>query len=111
MLANLAAMAANYRRAGIRLFVLAYFVRNAGETQAVRETLGMPLRVVRLMVQRPDIERRLASQVTSGRGEDMRQAASSIAAGEGVGVEDTVISNDRPVQVVAREVMTFLGWL
>lgn len=111
MLLNLAAVAANYRRAGIRLFVLAYFVRNVGETQAVRETLGLPLRVVRLMVQLPDIERRLASHVTSGRGEDMREAASSIAAGEGVGVEDTVIGNDRPVAVVAREVMTFLGWL
>ena len=30
---------------------------------------------------------------------------------EGTGVEDVVISNDRPVGVVARDVMTFLGWL
>jgi hypothetical protein len=111
MLQNLTAVAANYRRAGIRLFVLAYFVRNPGETQAVRETLGLPLRVVRLTVQLPDIERRLASDVSSGRREDAREAASSIAAGEGAGVEDTVISNDRPIGIVAREVMTFLGWL
>jgi len=58
MLQNLAAVAANYRRAGIRLFVLAYFVRNSGETQAVRETLGLPLRVVRLTVQLPPALRR-----------------------------------------------------
>ena len=32
------------------------------------------------------------------------------AAGEGTGVEDVVISNDRPIGVVARDVMTFLGW-
>ena len=60
MLQNLAAVAANYRRAGIRLFVLAYFVRNPAEVQAVRKALGVPLRVARLTVPFPDIERRLA---------------------------------------------------
>ena len=45
MLMNLAAVAANYRRAGIRFFVLAYFVRSPGEVQRVQEALGMPLRV------------------------------------------------------------------
>ena len=45
MLENLAAVAANYRRAGIRLFVLAYFVRSPGEVRGMREALGLPLRV------------------------------------------------------------------
>ena len=31
--------------------------------------------------------------------------------GQGAGVEDVAISNDRPIGVVARDVMTFLGWL
>ena len=111
MLMNLAVVAANYRRAGIRFFVLAYFVRSPGEMHRVQEALGMPLRVVRLTVQLPDIERRLASDVTSGRRDDLREAASSIAAAEGAGVEDAVIGNDRPIGVVARDVMTFAGWL
>jgi hypothetical protein len=111
MLENLAAVAANYRRAGIRLFVLAYFVRSAGEVQGVREALGLPLRVARLTVRLPEIERRLAGDVTSGRRDDLRAAAASIAAAEGTGVEDVVIGNDRPIGVVARDVMTFLGWL
>jgi hypothetical protein len=34
MLQNLAAVTANYRRAGIRLFGLAYFVRSPGEKRA-----------------------------------------------------------------------------
>ena len=110
MLQNLAAVAANYRQAGIRLFVLAYFVRSAHEVQCVRDALRVPLRVVRLIVPLPDIERRLASDVTSGRRDDLREAASSIAAAEGAGVEDVAIGNDRPISVVAREVMTFLGW-
>jgi adenylylsulfate kinase len=111
MLENLAAVAANYRRAGIRLFVLAYFVRSAGEVRGVREALGLPLRVARLTVRLPEIERRLAGDVTSGRRDDLRAAAASIAAAEGTGVEDVVIGNDRPIGVVARDVMTFLGWL
>lgn len=110
MLQNLAAVAANYRRAGIRLFVLAYFVRSPREVQRVREALRVPLRVVRLIVPLADIERRLAGDVTSGRPDDLREAASSISAGEGAGVEDITIGNDRPIGVVAREVMTFLGW-
>jgi hypothetical protein len=46
-----------------------------------------------------------------GRGDDLRDAAASVAAGEGVGVEDIVVSNDRAVETVAREVMSWLGWL
>jgi energy-coupling factor transporter ATP-binding protein EcfA2 len=108
---NLAAVAGNYRRAGIRLFVLAYFARSPSEVGGVRSALGLPLRVVRLTAGLPDIERRLAQDVTSGRRDDLREAAAAIAAGEGTGVEDITIANDRPVTVVAREVMTFLGWL
>ena len=108
---NLAAVTANYRRAGIRLFVLAYFVRSPGEVGGVREALGLPLRVVRLTVPLPAIERRLASDVTSGRRDDLREAASSIATAQGAGVEDVAISNDRPIGVVARDVLTFLEWL
>jgi energy-coupling factor transporter ATP-binding protein EcfA2 len=111
MLQNLSAVVANYRRAGIRLFVLAYFVRSLDEVRSVREAVGLPLRVVRLEVPLPDIERRLAGDVTSGRRDDLREAAASIAAAEGAGVEDVVIGNDRPIGVVARDVLSFLGWL
>ena len=110
MLANLAAVAGNYRRAGIRRFVLAYFVRDLAEVRRVRGALAMRLRVVRLAVPLADIERRLAGDVTSGRRDDLREAAASLAAGEGAGIEDVLIGNDRPVGVVAREVLDFLGW-
>ena len=111
MLQNLSAVAANYRRAGIRRFVLACFVCCPGEVAGVREALGMPLRAVRLEAPLPGIGRRLACDVTSGRRDDLRAAAASIAAAEGTGVEDVVIGNDRPAGVTARVVMTFPGWL
>ena len=111
LLQNLAAVAANYRRAGIGLFVLAYFARSSGEVEAVRNALGLPLRVARLTASLSDIEQRLAHDVTSGRRDDLREAAASIAAAEGTGVEDVVIRNDGPIALVAQQVMTFLGWL
>jgi hypothetical protein len=110
MLENLAAVAANYRRAGIRLFVLAYFVRSPAEVQAVRVALGLPLQVARLTVPLAVIERRLAGDISSGRRDDLREAAASIAALAGVGIEDVAISNDRSLGVV-HDVMAFLGWL
>jgi adenylylsulfate kinase len=110
MLRNLAAVASNYRDAGISVFVVAYFIRNHHALSAVREATGVPLRVVRLSVPLPDIEQRLATDMTSGRRDDLREAASSIAAGEGVGVEDVTVVNDQPIGLIAHEVMTWLGW-
>jgi hypothetical protein len=49
--------------------------------------------------------------VTTERREDLREAARQIAAGEGVGVEDVVLANDRPVPIVAQQIMTWLGWV
>ena len=110
MLRNLAAVAPHYREAGIDRFVVAYFVRDAGVLRSVRDALGVPLRVARLAVPWPEIERRLASDVTSGRDDDLRDAAASVTAGEGEGVEDIVIDSDRPVATVARDLMAWLGW-
>ncbi|MGO8959432.1 MAG: hypothetical protein ACLQFR_19000 [Streptosporangiaceae bacterium] len=111
MLRNLAAVASNYRNAGISVFIVAYFVRNHDALRAVREATGVPLQVVRLSVPLPCIEQRLAADVTSGRRDDLREAASSIAAAEGVGVEDMTVVNDRPIGVVAQEITSWLGWL
>jgi hypothetical protein len=111
MLRNLAAVASNYREAGIGVFVLAHSVRDQDALLGIREAVAVPLRVVRLSVPLPDIERRLAADVTTERREDLREAGRQIAAGEGVGTEDVTVANDRPVAVVARQVMTWLGWV
>jgi adenylylsulfate kinase-like enzyme len=110
-LRNLAAVASNYREGGISVFVLASFVSSHDEVRDIREAVGVPLRVVRLTVPLPDIEQRLAADVTTERREELREAARQIAAGEGVGVEDVVVANDRPVPVVAGQIMTWLGWV
>jgi len=110
MAENLASVTANYRRAGVGKFVLAWFVRTQDELDVVRRAAGVPLRVVRLSVPLQQIERRLASDVTSGRRDDLIAAAESIAAGEGVGLEELVMSNDQPITAAAEQILAFLGW-
>jgi hypothetical protein len=107
---NLAAIVPNYRRLGVTLFVLAYFVRSAAEVQAISTAMNVPLKVVRLAVPLAVIEQRMASDVTSGRRDDLREAAEQIATAEGVGLEHVTIANDRPVDFIAQEIVTFLAW-
>lgn len=102
MLRNLAAVASNYRAAGVRAFVVAGFIRDDAALCGVREAVGVPLRVVRLTVPLPTVRQRLAADVTSGRRDDLRYAAASLEGGERTGVEDVALANDRPVQVVAQ---------
>jgi energy-coupling factor transporter ATP-binding protein EcfA2 len=110
MLRNLAAVVSNYRESRISDFVLAYFVRDQDALRGIRKAVGIPLRVVRLVVPLPDIEQRLAADVTTERQEELREAARQIAAGEGARIANVMVPNDRPVAVVARQVMSWLGW-
>jgi hypothetical protein len=110
MLRNLAAVLPHYRDLGVTAYVLAYFVPDRGTLDGIRRAFGLPLRVVRLSAALEDIERRLAADVTSGRRDDLRDAAESIANSEGVGVEDLVIETDKPVRAIAAEIMAWLGW-
>jgi hypothetical protein len=111
LLRNLAAVVSNYREGGISVFVLAGFVSGPDELRGIREAVGVPLRVVRLSVPLPDIEHRLAADVTTERQEELREAARQIETGKGVGLEDVAVANDRPVPVVAQQILTWLGWL
>ena len=70
----------------------------------------MPLKVVRLTVPLEEIEGRLSHDVTTGRRDDLREAAAWVAASSGVGIEDLTVPNDRPVREVAVEVLNWLGW-
>jgi hypothetical protein len=107
---NLAAVAANYAAAGVTRLVLAYFVCDDGEVQRLCAAAGVPLRVVRLDLSAMEITRRLATDVTSGRQDDLDVALASMAAGHGVGCEEMAIANDRPVGTVAQEILAYLGW-
>ena len=110
MLANLAPVIGNYRAAGLTRFILAGLLTNTDERERLRDALGMRLRVVRLTVPFPEIERRLAPDPTSGRRDDLERARQQVADEVGVGLEDLAVANDRPIDDVAAEVIAWLGW-
>lgn len=110
MLRNLVTVAANFREVGARYFVVAYFVRDREALTSVTAALGVPTKVVRVEVPLREIEQRLSADVTSGRQDDLRDAAAALASSAGVGIEDLAVRNDRPVPVIARELMSWLGW-
>ena len=110
MLANLAPMIGNFRAAGMTRFVLAGLLSSANERESLREALGMHLRVVRLTLPIEEIERRIGSDPTTGRSEDLERAREQVAGEVGVGLEDVVVANDRPAGEVATEIVRWLGW-
>jgi hypothetical protein len=110
MLMNLASVVANYRGVGMTRFILAGTMSTREEVDGLRATLGMPLSVVRLTLPFAEIERRLATDVTEGRRDDLRRAGEALAARAGDGLGDLVVANDRPIREVATEILDWLGW-
>jgi hypothetical protein len=80
MLRNLAALVGNYLDVGVRFFVLAKALRNRAELEDLRAGLPMPLKVVRLTVPLEEIEERPSHDATTGRRDDLREAAVWVAA-------------------------------
>ena len=95
MLQNLAAVAANYRRAGIRLFVLAYFVRSSDEAQEVGKAAGAAAACG--PPEGPAArDRAAAGGRCHQRPPRRRRRRLHIAAAEGAGVEEVVIRTTVP---------------
>jgi adenylylsulfate kinase-like enzyme len=99
MLANLVPVVANFLEAGVRYFIFARSIRTAAELETVRSALSMPLQVVELIVPFSEIERRLAPEIMAARQEDLRDAKAWLTAGDGVGLGDLSVPNDRPVRM------------
>jgi adenylylsulfate kinase len=111
LIANLRSVVANYLAAGVERFILAGWIDTSGELEEIRAVVPAPMIVVRLTVPLDEIERRLRSDVTAGRQDDLRRAAAGLAESGGVGIEDLTVPNDRPIRAVALEVLDRLGWL
>lgn len=106
---NLAAVVANYREAGVRLFVLAGAILDDASHRRLVELMAMPVRVLRVDAPLEEIERRLAGDPTSGRADDLLEAREWIASGEGIPFEHDVIVNVGPLRMVAEQVIS--RWL
>jgi hypothetical protein len=110
LLKNLASVMRNYLDAGVRFFVLARAFRSTSELESLIGALPMRPRLVRLTLPADVIERRLGSDVTSGRHDDLRELTALVAEAEVEGIEDRTVSNDRPISGAAAEVLEWLDW-
>jgi hypothetical protein len=108
--ANLAAVVANYVAAGVRYLVLAGAVRSQAELAEIREAVGHPVQVVRLHVPLEEIERRLASSVTTGRVKDLRESPDVLADQEAADIDALDFTNDGDVHELAERVVDAIGW-
>jgi hypothetical protein len=109
-LGNLAAVVANYRCCGVRYFVLARWIRDRDELAGVIATMAMPLHTVELAVPFDEITRRIGTDPTAGRQDDLAESVAWVEDGGGVGFADYTVDNDRPVREVAADILRWLAW-
>lgn len=110
MVANLAAVAANQRKAGVTHFLLAGSFETPAEVDDVARALGMPVRVVRLVAPIGEIARRLEAHPSGARLDDLERARRDLGAGIGSELGELVVESDRPITEVAAEILEWLGW-
>lgn len=109
-LANVDAVVGNYYETGVRRFVMAGSILTQPRVDDLRAAAGMPLVVVRLTLPIDEIERRLSTSVTAGRGDDLQVARTWHTEGRGEAIGDLVVENDRPIGQIARDVLAFAAW-
>jgi hypothetical protein len=110
LLHNLAAVVANYRVGGVRYFVLARWIRDRDELAGLIATMAMPLHTVELVVPLDEIARRVGTDPTAGRQDDLAESVAWVEDGGGAGFADCTVDNDRPVREVAADILRWLAW-
>jgi len=111
MLANLIPVGENYLEAAGRDLCCALGVRTAAERASGQPARSKPLKVVELIVPFSEIERRLAPDITTARQEDLRDAKAWLTTGEGVGLGDLSVPNDRSLRDAAADILRRLDWV
>ena len=110
MLRNLDSVMVNYRAAGVRHYVLARSIFDRDELMGLTRTMAMPTRTVEITLPFDEISRRLATDPTSGRRDDLSTSGTRMVDGAGTGFADRVVVNDQPVRVIALDILRWLGW-
>jgi adenylylsulfate kinase len=110
MVENLRAVWATFRTAGVERLVLARFLEQREQLDAVRKALPeVDLFVVRLAVPRQLLEERLRRRDS---GHELTEHLAFMSHAEVLDLDDAVVDNgERRPDVVALEILTTAGWL
>jgi adenylylsulfate kinase-like enzyme len=111
LLANLAAVAGNYRSAGVTRLAMAGFFESAADVERLRSVLAMPLATVRLEVPLTVVEQRLSAEGTTERLANLVEARRQLAEGRGRGFADLAVAGDCPTREISLDILNWLGWL
>jgi len=110
-LANLADVVRNYLEVGVERIVLAGAIESRADLDGVRDAVSVPLTVVRLTVPLHEVVRRLRSDPTAGRQDDLQVAIEWTDAAVGLGLDDFSMANEGAVRDTSTAILERLGWL
>ena len=96
---------------GVDHFLLAWAVKDESDLAALSRAMSMPMEVVTLSAPLDVIRDRLSSSPTTDRQRDLRNTERWIIEGKGPQVEGFVVDNDRPLPVVAAEILRLIKWI
>jgi hypothetical protein len=108
--ANLSALVANYREAGVDHFLLAWAVEDKADWDALGRTMAMPMSAITLSVPLEVIRHRLSTSPTTDRQKDLHNTERWFADETAKGVTGLVVDNDRDLRAVAHEILDLIGW-
>ncbi len=112
MLEHLDVVVRNLRRRGNDRFVVAGAVMTTAAWEAIRATLDLPARLVRLVAPVEVIRPRLANEPTTGRDHDALQMEAWLSApGDDVPAPDLEIANTGTILEAAQAILAWSGWL
>jgi hypothetical protein len=112
LLEHLALVVGNLRRRGNDRYVLAGAILRDVEWRGIRDTMAMPMRLVRLTASPEEIRVRLGTEPTTGRLEDAQQTEAWLAApGDDEPTPDLVVANDSPIDATAERIVAWTRWL
>lgn len=109
--ANLASLIDNYLAIGVGRFLLAWTAEDKTDLDELARTIAMPMRVFILSVPLPVIQERLSLSPATDRQRDLRNTERLIAENRKANFDGVVVDNDRPLTVVARELLVSLNWV
>ena len=112
MLEHLDLLVRNLLRRGNDRFILAGSVMTTAGWDAIRETMAMPTRLVRLTASLPTIRDRLGHEPTTGREHDLARTERWLADPPGdVPTPDLEIANEGSIVETANAILAWSGWV
>jgi KaiC/GvpD/RAD55 family RecA-like ATPase len=109
LLRNLSSVLANYAALSLDCFVLTRAIRTQHELDSVRAVVGPSTTVVELVLPVDEIARRLGDDVTSARGDDLREVEEWLSDPHRP-QPDHRVPNDQPIAAVAAQIVEQIGW-